>query len=80
MLELTSLPRTESVMLKVDTVTCVVCGVKEFTKSTGKSARSMNGVCGDHAHLVKGAGDADASPNGTKEFQTSIPEGKSRKS
>lgn len=66
-------------MLKVDTTTCVVCGVKEFTKSVGKSARSMNGVCAVHAHLVKGVGDEAPNANESREVQTSIPEGKPRK-
>lgn len=32
----------------VDTVTCVVCGQKEYKLSVGKSARSYAGVCKEH--------------------------------
>lgn len=41
-------PKEGHVMQKVDTIVCVVCGKKQFSLSTGKSARVQNGVCTEH--------------------------------
>lgn len=63
-------------MKLVDTLTCVVCGQKEYKLSVGKSARTMSGVCNEHEGTFDYGVSAKDEP---KEQQTSIPEGKPRK-
>lgn len=65
-------------MQLLDSVKCVVCGKIEYQRSKGRSSRSFAGVCKEHQQEVCSDAASDANESGP--FQTSIPEGKPRKS